>query len=265
MVFPTIPVLAYHQIVPVSSLKRTSPFAVSTAEFERQMDYLYQHGYRCLSLMELLKNSAGKAGDWKKCFALTFDDGYEDFYTGAFPALQRCRFTATVFLVTDLVGTQSNWAGERGNPLLTWTQIKTLQSEGVNFGSHTCTHPVLPHLFPEQIEAELVNSKRCLEAKLEQKVAWLAYPYGESNTQVQGIVRKAGYQAAWGVDSGKSGPFNLWRCEIHQNDSLQTFVHKLSRWNHYWRQLKGWLRYETKIGPLLRHLKRARFAHHELR
>ncbi|MEW5961103.1 MAG: polysaccharide deacetylase family protein [Chloroflexota bacterium] len=260
MSFINSPILAYHQIIPVGSLKNADPLAVSADQFERQMNYLYHHSYRCLSLLELLSPSAGQTFHPDKTFVLTFDDGYENFLTQAFPILQRYGFTATVFLVTDLVGAASDWAGEQGNPLLSWAQVKTLQRAGVSFGSHTHTHPVLPRLAGKQIYFELATSRACLEAQLEQEILLLAYPYGESDAQVQSIARAVGYQAACGVATGRAGRFNLLRRQCQRDDALQTFIYRLSRPYSYWYGLRKWLREETKVGRFLRQIKRRRFA-----
>ena len=144
MYLTNIPILAYHQIIPTTALEAASRLAVSVDQFERQMRYLYDHSYRCLSLKEFLSLPGSFRPQHEKAFALTFDDGYEDFFSQAFPILQRYGFSATVFLVTDLVGAKSKWEGEQGNRLLTWSQIETLHNAGVSFGSHTCTHPYYP-------------------------------------------------------------------------------------------------------------------------
>jgi peptidoglycan/xylan/chitin deacetylase (PgdA/CDA1 family) len=251
--FPATPILAYHQITAGDPSKELG-FAVSANQFERQMDYLYDHGYRCLSLMELLSFSGHKPP--RRAFVLTFDDGYKDFLTQAHPILQRYGFTATVFLVTDLVGEQSNWVGATNTPLLTWEQVKTLHEAGISFGSHTCTHPRLLCLSDEQIWHELAASKECLEAKLGQEVPLLAYPYGESNDKSQRMAMQAGYKAACGVSVGKSSRFNLWRRQCDKDDNLKTFTFKLSRWYYYLQ----WSRNETIVGQFLRKVKRRWFS-----
>jgi hypothetical protein len=79
----------------------------------------------------------------------------------------------------------------------------------------------------------------------------LAYPHGDSNSQVQRIAVSAGYRMAFGVARGKSGRFNIWRRLCRRNDSLVTFILKLTRWYCY----PGWLREETAVGQLLRRVK----------
>jgi len=104
-----------------------------------------------------------------RCVVLTFDDGYADFYTHAFPVLQRYGFTATVFLPTDYIG--NGRPGLRGKEHLTWQQVRELHAQGVTFGSHTCSHPQLHDLRPEEIEHELSASKQAIETELSRSAA----------------------------------------------------------------------------------------------
>lgn len=250
------PILRYHQITGNGAPEGPPGCAMPVSQFERQMCYLEKHGYRCLPLVELLQSS-GEGLPWrKKTFALTFDDGYEDFLTQAYPILRRYGFTATVFLVTDLVGGQSRWEGESGTSLLTWEQVTDLHDRGISFGSHTCTHRRLPCLPGEQIWHELTTSKACLEAKLGHGIQLLAYPYGESNSEIHRIAVAAGYSAACGVDTGRGGRFNAWRCPCCADENLLAFAFKLSRWYRH----SIWFRQETVLGQLLRRIKHRWFS-----
>lgn len=255
MFLPDTPILAYHQIAPSLPRDGAGNFAVSTSQFERQMRYLHEHGYSCRSLGQLLRLSA-KGRHWgSKTFALTFDDGYEDFFTQAYPILRRYGFTATVFLVTDHIGDQSNWGEETATPMLTWTQIKVLLAEGFSFGSHTCTHRRLTQLSAEEIQHELAASKARLTSELSQEINLLAYPHGDLNSEIQRIAMESGYQGACGVSRGESSRFNVWRRLCRGNDSMFAFVCKLTRWYSY----PGWFREETAAGRMLRRIKHRRY------
>jgi peptidoglycan/xylan/chitin deacetylase (PgdA/CDA1 family) len=250
-----IPILVYHSIIADNSLVIHSNYSLIESQFESQMRFLYDHGYICLSLRDILESSKINESKQRKAFVLTFDDGFEDFYIHAYPILRKYGFVATVFLVSDLIGKGSNCNDEMGTPRLNWDQINALIAEGFSFGSHTCSHSHLPDVNDERIRHELIDSKRSLKAGLGQVIQYLAYPYGDSNPAIRKIAKQAGYQAAFGVNTGEPGLFNLWRTEINSKDSMETFIFKLSRWYSLYIKLRGWVRESTTIGRYLRRIK----------
>src|SRR5205085_263883 len=112
---------------------------------------------------------------------ITFDDGYADFVDHAAPLLRRHGFTAMVFLVSDRIGSTNEWDTVYGEtlPLLDWEVVRSLQAEGIDFGSHTATHPKLTGLSPAQVVRELARSRATLEQRLERRVTAVAYPHGD--------------------------------------------------------------------------------------
>jgi peptidoglycan/xylan/chitin deacetylase (PgdA/CDA1 family) len=107
---------------------------------------------------------------------LTFDDGYHDFYTGAFPVLQSYGFTATAFLPTAYV--DGKRPGLRGKEHLTWDHARELSAAGISFGSHTVNHPELHDFTWSEIEFELRRSKEVIESHITTSpVDSFCYPY----------------------------------------------------------------------------------------
>jgi len=251
----SVPILVYHRIIVDDSPRDPSGFAMPVSQFERQMRYLHDRGYRCLSLTELLQLSRYELPQRDRAFVLTFDDGYEDFLTHAYPILRRYRFTATVFLITDWVRKESHRRRTQDVPMLTWEQVRALHDEGISFGSHTCTHPHLPDLSSEEIWYELTASKQRLEAELGQEISVLAYPYGESNSEVRRLAVQADYEAACGVIVGKRDRFNLWRWPCRAHDTLLDFALKVSPCYHYLMRLRRWVREDVPMGQFLRRIK----------
>lgn len=250
------PILAYHQVVSDTAFARRSPYIMPVSQFELQMKYLHDTGYRCLTLMEFLQSKGLRSRSQDKGFVLTFDDGYENFLTTAYPILRRYGFTATVFLVANFIGKTNHWDKKTKAPLLTWEQIKELHDAGVFFGSHTSSHPHLPELSNEQIKHELANSKKHLEYILGQEISFLAYPYGESSGAVRKIAMQTGYFAACGVITGQRGRYNLWRRPCESQDSLLIFGFKLTRWYLYFLRLLRWAREDTFVGDHLRKIRK---------
>jgi peptidoglycan/xylan/chitin deacetylase (PgdA/CDA1 family) len=142
----------------------------SPAIFARQLEFLQKSDYRVISLSQAVEmirsfpdrsDLPGKQSDQTKYAVLTFDDGYRDFYTKAFPLLKARGFPATVFLPTDYIGHPQ--PGLRAKPHLSWEEVKDLQRQGITFGSHTCSHPLLHTLEADRILVELEQSRRVIQ------------------------------------------------------------------------------------------------------
>jgi peptidoglycan/xylan/chitin deacetylase (PgdA/CDA1 family) len=244
------PILAYHQItadVPPANLG----MAVSLSQFKRQMRYLHENGYVCLSLTEALRPSNSGQPHRRKTFALTFDDGYENFYTLAYPILRYHGFTATVFLIAGKTFKQNEPKREADKRYLTWEEIEFLHKNDFSFGSHTCSHAMLTKLPCSEIKRELVISKAYLEAGLGQDIEWVAYPYGDSNSEIQNMAQEAGYRAAFGGSHGRNSQFDIRRQFCLREESLIAFAFRLSRFFHIFESFRD----ETKMGRFLRKVK----------
>ncbi len=246
------PILGYHQITSDTPPERFGDYAISSSQFEWQMDYLYKHGFVCLPLDELLQNSKKGQSPWRRAFALTVDDGYEDFFTVAYPILEKYGFTATVSLVSNLVSDHTESMVFGNNRYLTWEQIKILQQKGITFGSHSVTHSHLPSLDPDLIRRELITSKTQLEAGLGCEVKWFIYPYADTNNEIEKLVEEAGYQAALNGNHGCNSTYNIRRQFCRWDESQRTFIFRLSPlYNDFMR-----FRDETAIGQSLCKIRR---------
>ncbi len=198
-----IPVLTYHSIDGSGSIISTS-----RDTFQRQMSFLKKQGYQAITLGDLAARPRSAASFSEKIVVLTFDDGFRNFLTQAFPILDAHGFKATVFLVTDLCGGYNDWAGNpKGLPrskLLSWPEIRELDRAGVEFGSHTRTHPDLTRLSTKDIFSEMVDSKLTLSSAIGHDVRTFAYPYGRANREARRIARDH-FEASCSTDLGTVG------------------------------------------------------------
>jgi len=229
-----VPVLMYHSISddPEKGVGVYYRVATSPQRFDGQMQWLAEAGYRGVSLEEALSAPAGG----EKLAAITFDDGFRDFHTTAWPVLKRHRFTATMYLPTAFIGSQRRAFFNR--ECLTWDEVRELRREGVRFGSHTVNHPKLYELAWENIENELAESKQQIERELGERISGFAYPYAfpqEDRTftqRLRAILKASGYQSCATTMIGTrlpgSDPLLVKRQPVNDCDDRALFEAKLS-------------------------------------
>ena len=150
---------------------------------------------------------------------LTFDDGYSTFYDQAWPVLKEFNQKATLFVISGLVGNQA---------YLNWEQIIFLDSQGIEIGGHTRTHPLLPTLKSVNAAAEINQDKQDIQARLGHSITSFCYPTGKYNSQVVQQVQAAGYAAAVTMVQRKAASTDnlllLPRRGVYQNDPLIRFA-----------------------------------------
>ena len=240
-----VPVLAYHSISD-NLFGRLHPYHqinTSPGVFASQMKWLRRAGYRSVSLPEMV-TALDTDRDWSKTFVLTFDDGYQDFYTDAFPLLKQCGFGATVFLASDRI--RNTAARIEGANYLTWTEVRELHAQGIQFGSHSVTHADLRSLEPEQIDYELGYSKETIEQEISAQVDSFSYPFAlpeedrDFTRYLADTLENLGYSNGVSSAIGRAKPRDarlfLPRLPVNSCDDAELFRAKLEGgydWLHW--------------------------------
>ncbi|WP_354642812.1 polysaccharide deacetylase family protein [Kitasatospora camelliae] len=224
-------ILMYHSVAE----EEDDPYllTVSPGRFAAQMAWLHRTGRRGVSVRELLRARAeGRDG---RLIGLTFDDGYADFARHAVPVLREFGFTATAYVVPDLLGTENGWDVEGPRKqLLTVDQVSQLASAGWEIGSHGLGHLALPGLTPAELVEQTVESRRALQALVDGPVSGFCYPYGAVDPPAARAVRDAGYGYACAIQhSPLTGRFALPRCYVGDRDGGWRLRAKQGR--HLWR------------------------------
>ncbi len=189
-----LPILMYHRVADEGP-EALARYRLSRDQFEAQLAYLRSAGYTSATLDEWRRAMQAKRPLPGRRVLLTFDDGYRDFLQNAWPLLKKYGFEATVFLPTDLIGRASEWDRAFGEPapLMTWDEILQLDREGVQFGAHTVSHPLLTSLSPDALAAELLRSRAVLQEYLGERVVSVAYPFGDHDAVVCTVAATCGY------------------------------------------------------------------------
>jgi peptidoglycan/xylan/chitin deacetylase (PgdA/CDA1 family) len=227
----------------VSSHKKNAKFnglRVEPIEFEKQIKYLVDNNWTFLTMSELIEKKDNLP---YKSVAITFDDGYEDNFTNAFPILKKYSLKATIYIVVDRHDREwsskrkeKNSSGELKNePKLSDEQITKLTNSGlIEIGSHTITHDNLPTLNKQQKIDEIQNSKIEIEKRFNIKCNSFCYPFGLYDKEDIQIVKDSFYTNATittkGIDNlTKLDLFELKRITISGKDNMMAFNIKLRR------------------------------------
>lgn len=226
-------ILMYHAVdVPPKNAQLPNLY-VTPRMFRFQMWYLKYAGFSVVSLDELLVAISEKR-HVRDLVALTFDDGYKNFYTNAYPVIKKYHYPSTVFIVSRFVGKGRGPDSEKaktGIPFMNWDEIREISENGVSIGSHTLSHPSLISLPPEELKREVGESKRELEKYVKTSIDLFCYPNGEHTGHVKEAVQREGYLGAVSTIKGHvepgADPFALKRIPIKLITNPVSFLYKI--------------------------------------
>ena len=178
-------ILTYHSVDETGSV-----ISVDERTFRRHVQWLASGRVRAVPL-----DALASLPDDVDAVAITFDDGLESFGRIAAPLLREHGLPATLFVVTDAVGSTNVWRGQRDAgipvfPLLDWDALGRLAADGVAIGAHTCTHRNLASADADSATREIVASRTRLARELGVEATTFAYPYGGVSIAARDVVAR---------------------------------------------------------------------------
>jgi len=232
--YQLVPVLCYHHFSHQTRKKLTT----KSADFERQLEYLQDHGYAVITMDEMLQFLDYGAVP-KKAVMISIDDGWRDAYTVAYPLLKRYRTAATLFIPVRYI-----YAPSRRT--MTWDMIGEMISDtSVDIQSHTKTHRDLTEWpkgmslarYLREVDREIEEGHQAILKETGRDSRALAYPFGRTNDVVIGILKNHGYQAGFTVERGGNAFFEdrfmLKRSMIFGDFGLERFTRELATFEDY--------------------------------
>ena len=232
----SIPVLMYHSVaVHAETGPKYYRTTTSPTRFAEQMRFLYEHGYTAVDLDNVVRRLDAPSQDAGKLVAITFDDGFANLYTNAFPILQRYGLSASMFLPTSYISASPRQF--KGTACMTWDQVYQLSKSGISFGSHTVSHPQLHVLKASDRRRELRESKDSIEQRLGTAVHSFSYPYAfpeqdrAFRQQLAQELAESGYTNGVSTIVGRAASTDshlfLKRLPINDSDDQKLFRAKL--------------------------------------
>jgi peptidoglycan/xylan/chitin deacetylase (PgdA/CDA1 family) len=185
--------------------------SVPPERFESHLKYLKEAGYHVITLDDLLYYLASGRPLPEKPVILTFDDGYEDNYTNAFPLLRKYGVSGHFFIITDFVN-------EKQAGYMTWSQIEEMSAAGQRFGSHSRNHPDLQGKSTDYLVWQALGGMEAIQEHLGYHPRWISYPSGGYDAKVIAVYKSAHYWGGLAAQQGAThtldGIFELERVRV---------------------------------------------------
>ena len=165
---------------------------IKLEDFKSQINLIEKYKYEFIShdQFESLINEK----NLEKKILLTIDDGFSSFYENAWPILKEKKIPFIIFINTETVGSRG---------YMNWSQIKEIsQFNFVHIGNHSHSHEYLVDWSDDEIEKDLKTSIKLFKEKLNHETKFFAYPFGEYKKSYKEIVKKLGFEYAFGQHSG---------------------------------------------------------------
>lgn len=215
-----VPILMYHYVSapPEDADPTRIDLSVTPEQFRDHVEYLFYQGYSTISLYELHEALLMGSPLPPKPVVLTFDDGYTDHYTHAYPILREFGFNGTFFIIT---GTADNQ-----NPNhLSWEQISEMAENGMYMESHTKDHPDLRNRDYDFLVYQMLGSFESLRAYTGREPRMFCYPVGFYDANTLSVLGSLGVWRAVTTQGGvlhtTDNQLELPRLRIHNRTSVQ--------------------------------------------
>ena len=225
---PRIPVIYYHEV------DDAEPFTdVSKGNFSLQMAYLNSSGYRTISYKNYLDYRKGNYTLPAKPVIINFDDAKKSIFLNATAIMNNYSFTATLGVITNLVGSDSTF--------MNWSDIQNLSNQGWEIASHSTNHVSTSHLSPTEMNRTFRESKQAIIGNLSVTPLAFIYPYNNYSLETS-IYCEEYYLLCTANNSGSTSPlymdkdsdliFNgIYRVGIYQNYNNWNFRNAVNPYN----------------------------------
>lgn len=236
--------IAYHE---VGADGRDRHYSISESMLVQHLSFLRQDGWRFVGIDALLAARDGRRPLPDKAMLLSFDDGYDDYYTRVFPLLRAFRAPGVFALVTSWMevpaGGRFDYGGQPAprSALMSWAQAREMQAGGLcEFASHThdLHHgvPANPQgnvqpatvtriwdaatgryetdaAWARRIEGDLARSSAIMARELGRRPRCIVWPYGRHNMAAVAIARRLGMPVAMTLSDKPASPARLDRMD----------------------------------------------------
>lgn len=183
-------ILQYHHV------SDSTPYSTSVTpeQFIRHLQLIADEGFRVVPLQNLIDAISQKQVLPDNLLAITFDDGYQDIYQNAYPALKKRGWPFSVFISPKPIE-------EKYGDAMDWATLQEMAKHGASIYNHSQSHNHLIYTFPAENMAEwqtrtrqdITQAQQTIEHYFPGSAKILAYPYGEFNGALKKLLKDMQY------------------------------------------------------------------------
>ncbi len=243
------PVLCYHRVLPERAGSRRQPeYSVTPKQFEAQMSLLAAEGFCSLSLEEYSEAARGLRELPDRAVLVTFDDGFADNYSVAWPVAEKFGVKLNLFICTGLLEAEAVEAFARDSPPagmsraafpqlwepLSWAQVGEMCAGGAGIGFHSHGHRNMGRMTSAEIAEDAATGIAVFKQRLGREPRFFAFPFGHTGSYPKtatDVLRDAGFEMFFTTELGRTPLGNadrlFSRIVIHTEDDLDSFRRKL--------------------------------------
>ncbi len=225
-----VPILMYHYISappPDADVYRLD-LSVTPGQFAAHIAWLAQNGFTSISLDDLVGALTEGRPLPPRPVVITFDDGYLDAYTNAFPVLRQYGMTGTFFVVTE-------WLDTRQPGYLTWDLARQMAAAGMSIQTHTRSHKYLDDGCDyDCLVYQILGSVQTIEAEIGIRPRFFCYPGGRYDASVLPVLNQIGIVGAVTTEAGtlhvSDRPLELKRARIRGTTTVDDLAWMMNSW-----------------------------------
>ena len=244
-------IFVYHRVTDAVRGVPTPTMNVPPARFRAQLSGLLAKGYQPVSISELLAHHEASTPVEPRCFAVTFDDCFENVYTQAWPVLRDLKIPTTLFANTAFLGQDrpfpfDSWGSANADAVpadayrpLTVAQCREMAASGlVEIAAHTHTHADFRGR-PDALRDDLHTCVEAIRSLFGSERVTFAFPFGRKalgyvDEELMLAARETGVVCALTTEAElvdvKSDPFGWGRFNAYSWDTASTLAAKLGGW-----------------------------------
>jgi peptidoglycan/xylan/chitin deacetylase (PgdA/CDA1 family) len=207
--YPKLPIIMYHQMTQKNGSR--NDFVISTKQFESDLKYLKDNGYESISMQQVIDYKEKGTKLPEKPVMITFDDGFESFYTYAYPLLQKYQ-TKAVLSITGVDVDKYSQVNDHNLRYshLTWDEVVELSKcDLIEIGNHTynmhekggarrgCHINKNENLetYQKVLTEDLLTLQNELKEHINKEPVIFAYPFGCKCDEAKNVIKEMGFKA----------------------------------------------------------------------